>query len=127
MKKIIVLVEDDAVVGYVYQNYLKREGFEVELVTDGEAGLAAILKSKPAAVLIDLMLPKVPGMEVVKKLRADPELAKIPVIAFTNAYVPVMVNEALKAGATKVFNKSEVTPRTIVDAFKDAGCFGSEA
>ena len=54
MKKTIVIVEDDAAVGFVYQTYLKREGFEVELATDGEAGLARILRCNPAGVLLDL-------------------------------------------------------------------------
>jgi len=126
MKKTIVIVEDDAVVGFVYQTYLKREGFEVELATDGEAGLARVLRCNPAGVLLDLMLPKMPGMEVLKKLRAEPHLARIPVMVFTNAFVPDMINDALHSGATKVFNKAETTPRQVVEALKDAGCFARE-
>src|SRR5438105_1298591 len=113
--KRIVIVEDDAVVGHVYRTSLKREGFEVEVATDGEAGLARILTTLPDAVLLDLMLPKMPGVEVLKKIRAQPELANIPVIVFTNAFIPNMIQSASAAGATKVFNKSEVTPALIVN------------
>ena len=90
------------------------------------AGLARILRCNPAGVLLDLMLPKMPGMEVLKKLRAEPHLAKIPVMVFTNAFVPDMINDALHSGATKVFNKAETTPRQVVEALKDAGCFAKE-
>jgi len=125
MKRIII-VEDDAVVGLVYRNGLMKEGFEVEVAVDGEAGIARILQIHPDAVLLDLMMPKLPGLEVLKRLRATPELARIPVIVFTNAYVPVMVEEAMKAGATKVFNKAITTPHQVVQALKDAGCFPAE-
>src|ERR1051325_7068875 len=108
MKKVII-VEDDAVVGLVYRTGLKKEGFDVEVAADGEAGLTRILETSPAAVVLDLMLPKLPGVEVLKRMRAEPQLAKIPVMVFTNAYVPEMINGAMQAGATKVFNKSQTT------------------
>lgn len=126
MKKIIIIVEDDAVAGYVYRTNLQKEGFEVEIATDGEAGLSRIIAAAPDAVVLDLMLPKKSGVEILKKLRAEPALAKIPVMAVTNAYIPAMVTNALQAGATKVFNKAEISPRTIIDALKDAGCFPNE-
>ena len=125
MKRVII-VEDDAMVGFVYKTSLKKEGFEVEVATDGEAGVARILASSPDAVLLDLMLPKVSGIDLLKQIRAHPQAEKIPVMVFTNAYVPAMVNDALKAGATKVFNKSDVTPRVVIDSLKDAGCFAKE-
>ncbi len=125
MKRIII-VEDDTVVGFVYRTGLKKEGFEVEVLADGEAGLARIQQIRPDAVLLDLMLPKISGIELLKRLRAHPELSKIPVMVFTNAYVPAMVTEALQAGATKVFNKAVTTPHEVVQSLKDAGCFAGE-
>jgi CheY-like chemotaxis protein len=125
--KRIVIVEDDKVVGHVYRTSLKKEGFNVEVATDGQAGLSRILTVLPDAVLLDLMLPKMSGVEVLKAIRAQPELAKIPVIVFTNAYVPELVQGALQAGATKVFNKSEIAPGLILTTLKDAGCFAQES
>jgi CheY-like chemotaxis protein len=125
MKKLIV-VEDDAVVGFVYRTGLAKEGFDVEVATDGAAGLARIQETSPAAVLLDLMLPKMPGLEVLKKIRAQPQLAKIPVMVFTNTFVPDMINSATEAGATKVFNKAELTPQMIIKALRDAGCFARD-
>src|SRR5438477_8546562 len=114
MKKVII-VEDDVVVGLVYRTGLAKEGFDVEVATDGAAGLSRIQETCPAGVLLDLMLPKMPGVEVLKKMRAQPQLANIPVIVFTNAHVPVMINSAMEAGATRVFNKAETTPRMIIE------------
>lgn len=124
--KTILVVEDDAVVGFVYRTSLKKEGFAVEVAIDGEAGLARILQVCPDAILLDLMLPKMSGVEVLKKMRAQPELSKTPVMVFTNAFVPVMIKEAMQAGATQVFNKADVTPRKIIEALKDLGCYAKE-
>jgi len=123
---VIILVEDDPVVGFVYQTSLRKEGFEVEVATDGEAGLNHILNGSPAAIILDLMLPKMAGVEVLKRVRAEPRFAKTPVIIFTNAFVPGMVNEALQAGATKVFNKAAANPRLIADTLKNLGCFADD-
>jgi len=125
MKKVII-VEDDAVVGLIYRTGLAKEGFDVEVATDGVAGLLRIQETCPAAVLLDLMLPKMPGVEVLKKMRAQPQLAKIPVIVFTNAHLPAIITSATEAGATKVFNKAETTPHEVILAFKDAGCFAKD-
>jgi CheY-like chemotaxis protein len=125
MKKIII-VEDDAVVGLVYRTGLAKEGFDVEVVTDGAAGFLRIQETCPAGVLLDLMLPKMSGVEVLKKMRVQPQLAKIPVIAFTNAHLPAMINAAMEAGATKVLNKVETIPHNVIEAFKDAGCFAKD-
>jgi acyl-CoA synthetase (AMP-forming)/AMP-acid ligase II len=99
---------------------------EVLRVVNGRADMDAIERHRPALVVLDLMLPKTSGVEVLKKLRAEPQFATIPVMVFTNAYVPSMVNDALQSGATKVFNKAEATPRSVVEALKDAGCFARE-
>ena len=64
------------------------------------------------------MLPKMPGVEVLKKMRAQPQLAKIPVIVFTNAHVEAMIQSAMEAGATKVLNKAQTTPHMVIEAFK---------
>ena len=125
MKKIII-VEDDAVVGLVYRTGLAKEGFDVEVATDGAAGLLRIQETCPAGVLLDLMLPKMSGVEVLKKMRVQPQLAKIPVMVLTNAFVPEMINGAMAAGATKVFSKAQITPQAIIEALKDAGCFARD-
>lgn len=115
MKKILI-IEDDAIVSHIYRNRMEKEGFEVEVAADGQAGFYRLYESKPDALLLDLMLPKLNGIDLLKKIRAMREFEKLPVVVFTNAYVANMIHEALSAGASTVYNKSTVTPRQIIDA-----------
>jgi DNA-binding response OmpR family regulator len=114
MKKVLI-IEDDPVVAHVYRSRLEKEGFEVDVAPDGQAGYYQLYQMKPDALLLDLMLPKLNGIALLKKIRATREFEKLPVIVFTNAYVANMIHEAFTAGATGVYNKSSVTPRQIID------------
>lgn len=114
MKKILI-IEDDPVVAHVYRSRLEKEGFNVEVSPDGQSGYYQLYEMKPDALLLDLMLPKLNGIALLKKIRATREFEKLPVIVFTNAYVANMIHEAFTAGATAVYNKSSVTPRQIID------------
>jgi DNA-binding response OmpR family regulator/HPt (histidine-containing phosphotransfer) domain-containing protein len=115
MKKILI-VEDDPIVAHIYQTRLEKENFKVEIAPDGQAGFYRIYEFVPDAVLLDLMLPKMNGIEILKKIRAQAQFNKTPIIVFTNAYVPNMIQEAFQAGATLVFNKATLTPRQLLDA-----------
>ena len=86
MKKILV-VEDNQVVASVYRTKLQAEGFQVEVASDGEAGLEMINRHKPDLVLLDLMLPKLSGVEILKEIRAQPEFQALHVIVFSSSYV----------------------------------------
>src|SRR5260370_31984280 len=66
------------------------------------------------------MLPKMNGVEILKKIRAQPQFVKVPIIVFTNAYVPNMINQSFQAGATHVFTKATLTPRQIIEATHNA-------
>lgn len=115
MKKVLI-IEDDPIVGHIYKTRLEKDGFEIEVCTDGQAGFYRTHEFHPDIVLLDLMLPKMNGIEILKKLRAQPQFSHLPVIVFTNAYVPNMIQEAFSAGASQVFNKATLTPRQILDA-----------
>jgi len=115
MKKILI-IEDDPIVAHIYKGRIEREGFEVEVANDGQSGFYRIHEFHPDAVLLDLMLPKMNGVEILKKIRAQGQFCKTPIIVFTNAYVPNMIHESFGAGATQVFNKATVNPRQILDA-----------
>ncbi|MCI0747622.1 MAG: response regulator [Verrucomicrobia subdivision 3 bacterium] len=124
MKKILI-VEDDPIVAHIYQTRLEKEGYEVEIAPDGQSGFYRIHEFKPDAVLLDLMLPKMNGVEILKKIRAQGKFAQTPVIVFTNAYVPNMIHESFQAGATQVFNKATLTPRQIIEAIQNALSYSS--
>jgi CheY-like chemotaxis protein len=107
-------------VGNIYRNKFLVAGYQVEVALDGAAGIELVRKFRPDAVLLDLVLPKVPGVEVLKVIRSDPESAKIPVIVFSNTYLTTMLQEAWKAGATKCLSKAGCTPKQVIDAMRSA-------
>lgn len=117
MKKVLI-VEDDQIVAHVYKSRLEKEGFQVEVAPDGQIGFYRLHEIKPDAILLDLMLPKMNGIDLLKKARAVREFQSLPVYVFTNAYVANMINDAWSAGATAVYNKSCVTPRQIIDVLQ---------
>jgi CheY-like chemotaxis protein len=114
----ILIIEDDPITAKIYRTRLEKEGYHVEVAGDGQIGFYRLQQSCPDGVLLDLMLPKTSGIELLKKIRQTEGLQHLPVIAYTNAFVPEMIKDALGAGATKVLDKSCVTPATLVDAFR---------
>jgi DNA-binding response OmpR family regulator len=117
MKKILI-IEDDQIVANIYRNKLSVEGFNVEVALDGEAGLSALKHFKPDAVLLDLMLPKITGIDLMKQVRAEADFAQTPIIVFSNTYLTNMVQEAWKAGATKCLSKASCTPKHVIEALR---------
>ncbi|HAM71956.1 MAG TPA: hypothetical protein DCM86_09970 [Verrucomicrobiales bacterium] len=115
MKKILI-IEDDVIVSSVYKNLLEGKGFSVMVATDGQTGYYQMTEFRPDAVLLDLMLPKMNGVEILRKIRAQRQFQAIPVLVFTNAYVPNMVEVATQAGANFVFSKSTLTSRQLLEA-----------
>ena len=125
MKKILI-IEDDQIVANIYRNKLNVEGFSVEIALDGESGIALMKEFRPDAVLLDLMLPKVTGVELMKQLRSDTDFAQTPIIVFSNTYLSNMVQDAWKAGATKCLSKANCTPKHVIDVLRTAlGVTGS--
>lgn len=118
----VLIIEDDPIIANIYRSRLDKEGFEVEIAADGQTGFYRVHETHPDALLLDLMLPKMDGLQILRKIRAQKAYEKLPVMVFTNAYVPNMINEANQAGATHVFNKASLTPRQIIDALKNALC-----
>ncbi len=119
MKKILI-IEDDQIVANIYRNKLTVEGFKVEIALDGVAGLESVHSFRPDAVILDLMLPKMTGVEVMKKIRAEPDFQDLPVIVFSNTYLTNMVQEAWKAGATKCLSKANCTPKQVIEVVRSA-------
>jgi DNA-binding response OmpR family regulator len=118
MNKKILLIEDDQIFANVYRNKLLVEGFQVEVAADGESGLELVRGYRPDAVLLDLMLPKLPGVDIIKKLRLEPEFQSLPIVVFTNTYLTSSVQEAWKAGATKCLAKADCTPKQVIDTLR---------
>ncbi len=112
----ILIIEDDPIIGNIYRSRIEKAGYKVKLAIDGQSGFYDIHEFQPQAVLLDLMLPKLNGVDLLRKIRAEARFQALPVIVFTNAYVPTMIQEALAAGATAVLNKATVTSAQVLDA-----------
>src|SRR5438132_11402343 len=119
MKKILI-VEDDQIVANIYRNKFSIEGFQVEIALDGESGMEMMRSFRPDAVILDLMLPRLTGVELMKKIRAEPDCQQLPVVVFSNTYLTNMVQEAWKAGATKCLSKANCTPKQVMNVVKSA-------
>src|SRR6266849_9140798 len=117
MKKILI-IEDDQIVANIYRNKFCIEGFQVEVALDGHVGFEMVRSFRPDAVVLDLMLPKLTGVELMKKIRSDPQFEQLPVIVFSNTYLTQMIQDAWKAGATKCLSKSNCTPKQVIDAVR---------
>jgi len=117
MKKILI-IEDDQIVANIYRNKFAAEGYEVEIALDGEEGLQRVRTFVPDAIVLDLMLPKITGLELMKTIRSQAELRYLPIIVFSNTYLTNMVQDAWKAGATKCLSKANCSPRQVIDAVR---------
>jgi CheY-like chemotaxis protein len=113
--KTIFLIEDDAVVVKVYGAKFEREGFRVEVATDGLAALKTLLAVRPDIVILDLMMPKLNGVDVLKYIRSTPELKPTPVIILSNAHMTSLAQEAAAIGAEKALLKSSCTPGQLLE------------
>jgi len=116
--KKILIVEDDPIIADLYQRKFVAEQFAVELAGDGSTAMESLKAHRPDVVLLDLQLPQVNGIEVLKFIRGTPELHTLPVIVFTNAYLCNLVQSAWKAGANKCLTKAICTPRQVVDVVR---------
>ena len=113
----IVIIEDHPVLVCIYRNKFIAEGYQVEIASDGQSGLELVRRIRPNLVVLDLAMPKVNGLEVLKKLRADPSFRGLPVIIFSDS---AWKQQALQEGATVVLSKSKHTPSQVVEAVRTA-------
>ena len=116
--KRILLVEDDDSLASVYQTRLQAEGFEIRRVPNGEDALAAALAYKPDLILLDVMMPKVSGFDVLDILRNTPETANVKVIMLTALSQDSDKERAEKLGVDDYLVKSQVVIADVVDRIK---------
>jgi DNA-binding response OmpR family regulator len=125
--KTVLIIDDNPVITSIYRGKLAAEGLQTEIARDGEQGLEMVDRCRPDAVLLDLMLPKVNGMDVLKRIRAREEWKALPVIVFSNSYSTDVMQQAWGFGATDVLHKSSTTPRSVVLALVRAIATRSES
>ncbi len=114
----ILIVEDDPLMSRMYQKIFSFEKYEVDLAHDGEEGLSKAQSSAPTLILLDVMMPKMNGLQVLEKLKADDRTKAIPVIMLTNLAGQQDAEMALSKGAVKYLIKSEHEPKEVTDIVK---------
>lgn len=117
-KKKILLVEDDTTLASVYRSRLELEGFEVNEVNDGENALAATMEFKPDLIVLNAMMPKISGFDVLDILRNTPETANVRVIMLTALSQPKDKDRAESLGVDDYLIKSQVVIGDVVDKIK---------
>lgn len=117
-KKTILLVEDDAFVSDIYQTKLGQSGYEVQVAENGLEAMKFAGKKAPDLVLLDIVMPYMDGIEVLRKLKEKEEWKSIPVILLTNLSEKEKVEEGLSLGASDYLIKSHFTPSEVVEKVK---------
>ena len=117
MKKIL-FIEDESALQRTFEEALKDEGFEMISALDGETGLKMAKEKNPDLILLDLILPKVEGMEVLKKLKEDEKTKDIPVIVLTHLEELEKVEKAMELGAKAYLVKGEYSLNEVVERIK---------
>lgn len=112
--KQILFIEDDPILGPVYEAQLKSAGFEVTRAVDGEAGLGALQIMRPDLIVLDIMLPKVSGVELLQIIRTSAGVNEIPVLVFTNSFQEDVLERVRQLGANRILSKSRFIPREVV-------------
>ena len=118
-KKKIVILEDDLALSKSLSQTLIGEGFEVLSAVDGETGLRIINESRPDLVVLDIILPRKSGFEVMEDLSANPDLARIPVIVLTNLESSHDVNRMVELGAKFFMVKTNYSLEEIAGKIKE--------
>ena len=117
-KKKILLVEDDTALAAVYTSRLELEGFEIREVNNGEEALSATIEFKPDLILLDAMMPKISGFDVLDILRNTPETTNIRVIMLTALSQPKDKERAESLGVDDYLVKSQVVIGDVVERVK---------
>ncbi|MFM2081349.1 MAG: Alkaline phosphatase synthesis transcriptional regulatory protein phoP, two-component system, OmpR [Verrucomicrobiota bacterium] len=118
MSKKIFIIEDDPVVVEIYRKKFLHEGYAVEVANDGLDAMRLLPDARPDLIVLDLMLAKFNGADVLKFIRAHAQLRRTKVVIFSNAYMTEIALEAAKAGADASLLKSSCTPAQLLTLVK---------
>jgi DNA-binding response OmpR family regulator len=114
MRKVLI-IEDDNFLQGLEASKLKKDGYEVITASTGEEGMGKIVEEGVELILLDLVLPKFDGFEILKKIKSDDKLKSIPVIVFSNLSEDKDIERAKQMGATDFLVKSNFTLDELVE------------
>ena len=120
-KKSILILDDDPFATQIYREKLEGQGFKVEVTRDFDSTLQALKKGVVGLVMLDLCLPGINVVELIKNIRSDSATQSLPIIAFSNPYLINLTRAAVEAGATKFVAKVDNTPEQIIELVGELG------
>jgi len=118
-RKKILIVEDDPYISKMYQLKLNLEGFDVDIAVNGKIGLDKIKSESPDLILLDILMPEIDGLGVLKALKDDPKNSRIPVLVLSNLGREDYIKKSMALGAEGYIVKSHYTPARVVEVVKE--------
>ncbi len=115
MAKKILIVEDEEIMLGLLKRKLDYEGYDIAIAEDGLKGLEEIKKSKPDLILLDIIMPKMGGFEMMEEMQKDKDMQNIPIIIISNSGQPIELDRAKKLGAKDWLVKTEFDPREVLN------------
>lgn len=115
MAKKILLIEDEQLMIELLERKLSQEDYEISVARDGVEGLEKMREEKPDLILLDIIMPKMGGFEVMEEINKDVELKKIPIVVISNSGQPVELDRAQRLGAKDWLIKTEFDPQEVLD------------
>lgn len=116
--KKVLLVEDDPFLMKMYQDKFVIEGIDLDVAEDGKQGLEKALSGEYDLVILDLMIPQIPGLELLGRLRQDDKGQRLPVIVLTNLTDDSQKSQAKNYGVREYLVKAELTPSQLAEKVK---------
>jgi CheY-like chemotaxis protein len=114
----ILLIEDEEIMIELLQKKLISEGYQVSVAKNGLEGLKKMKDEKPDLILLDIIMPKMGGFEVMEEMAKDQSLSAIPIIIISNSGQPVELGRAKELGAKDWLVKTEFDPQEVIDKIK---------
>lgn len=118
-KEKILIIEDDFFIRELYERQFTKEGYQIVSSEDGPNGLLLASQENPDLILLDIMLPKLNGLDLLRTLKSKDETKNIPVILLTNLGQESVIKEGFELGAESYLIKSAYTPSQIIDEVKN--------
>jgi len=118
MGKKILIAEDEAILSTLLEKKLIEEGYQIFVAEDGEKTMEILNKEKVDLLLLDIIMPKKSGFEVMEEMKKDSKLSKIPIIIISNSGQPVELSKIKELGAKDWLIKTEFAPQEVVEKVK---------
>lgn len=114
----VVIIEDEEILLKVLEEKFTQAGFDINIATDGEQAVPSIIKSKPDIIVLDLILPRKSGFEVLQELKNDQQLKKVPVVVLSNLGQEEDIKKALQMGAEDYIVKTQHPINEVIERVK---------